>query len=153
MYREVRTLPQPSESAPTIFLSIFALISRASVKKASSTLMEALALVSMNLMPCSMASCTQKDEKISHFNLYYTHSIYFCKYTINVSLLKTQQCRFKVWCKTNILYLKWGTDDSHTYWILRQWDIHMLVSRKVFYLSFTYKTSSLLCELILVIKS
>ena len=42
----------------TSFFSIFVLISLASVKNASSTWIEALALVSMNLIPYSIASCS-----------------------------------------------------------------------------------------------
>ena len=45
----------------TIFLSIFALISLASVRNASSTFTLAFALVSMNFIPCSIANCSPRS--------------------------------------------------------------------------------------------
>lgn len=45
----------------TSFFSVFDLISRASIKKASSTLIDAFALVSINLIPYSMANCSPRS--------------------------------------------------------------------------------------------
>ena len=83
-------LPRPPSSRPgwkppfpgrggfcaSSLFSMLTLMSRASVKKASSTLMLALAEVSMNLIPYSMASCsprsfeTCKCEEYKSVNLY-----------------------------------------------------------------------------------
>lgn len=51
-----------TEHVRTSFLSILALMSRAKVKKASSTLILFLALVSTNLIPCSTASCQTRNS-------------------------------------------------------------------------------------------
>ena len=77
----------------TTFFSIFILMSLASVKKASSTLMDALAEVSTNLMPYSMANCSPLSlETCSHENIYIKKSItnILYKYVFNTHEKKLQ---------------------------------------------------------------